>query len=961
MSTTWSDVGIRFRRSSNPRGDSKERCPKCGDPNSLSVNRIKETWKCWSSSCRWEGGLKNNQLVKVEYRKPPTPSSLDLSPRGLDFLTKRGLSPEALYKHKIFSKVAAFRTDYTSEPICEYEAICIPVYKHKTMVNTIHRRIWYSKPELVDAKLQKRAKWFFLTGCEQPLLNVDNIDFNQPIYWVEGPLDGLALETIGITNWVSLPNGSPLPGNSAEGRLSILDEWMMELDKCPTHHLDLDNDEPGQYMIENLARRLRQEKCRILEWPTYNFGIEPEIKKLKDVGDILEHCGPNILSEFITDSSVPFPLPGCATKAKLKRILMNEPPVRPDAKIGIPEIDNLFSLQLGYLHIFTGIPGTGKALAIDTPIPTPDGWKPMGDLEVGDKVFDEKGHICNVTMVTPVMHDRECFEMKFSDNTSMVCDADHQWFTRDDKARRSEYRAKLNGRESGGPAKANGVDQSYKRKLAGIKTTKEIAQQITVEAGKRYNHSVPMALPLDLPEISLPIDPYVLGAWLGDGHSAGARITKPDEQLFTEIAKAGFTIRDGSKLETKGIGGLHTVLRSMNLLNNKHIPAQYLRASYNQRLRLLQGLMDTDGYIDDRDGKCEFCSIRRELAYQVKELAMSLGLKTNLYEGRAILNGKDCGPKYRVYFTPTIPVFLLERKAKKVRLERKPAQEWRQIVGCIPVQSVPVRCIQVDSPSSLYLAGENFIPTHNSTTLSDFLRRVSECYKWRHLIFSAEDSAKSFYHRVMTQFIGAPYSEMGDEVKDTASDWAIDYFSWIEHDQIKTLDEVLNLAEGLIRQKDIKCLLIDPWNKVQNERVALGMSEPEYLTYGLNKVSAFVKKWMIAGVVVIHPSQLKGRNGEVRAVASYYDINGGAASANIADAIGSIDPLPDQRAPGLGCLPTKFSIHKMRERPALGNIGSVQLIFDPRTKRIMSTEDFNTMRYNYVKGDKQYEEEVGEV
>ena len=132
--------------------------------------------------------------------------------------------------------------------------------------------------------------------------------------------------------------------------------------------------------------------------------------------------------------------------------------------------------------------------------------------------------------------------------------------------------------------------------------------------------------------------------------------------------------------------------------------------------------MDTDGYIN-QNGNCEFCSTRTELADAVYELCITLGIKTTIVESRAILNGIDHGPKYRVCFTPYIPVFQLPRKRKLVKEAgaQSSRQSRRYIIAVDDVPSVPVRCITVDSVSSLYLVTKSMIPTHNTRVGSEWV------------------------------------------------------------------------------------------------------------------------------------------------------------------------------------------------------------------------------------------------
>ena len=150
-------------------------------------------------------------------------------------------------------------------------------------------------------------------------------------------------------------------------------------------------------------------------------------------------------------------------------------------------------------------------------------------------------------------------------------------------------------------------------------------------------------------------------------------------------------------------------------MDGKYVPRPYLEAGVRQRMALLQGLMDTDGYVDDVAGRCEFTSINEALADGVVELAASLGFRPVKTDGRATLNGVDHGPKYRVKFTPDRPVFRLPRKLARQKTADDRFHRFRAIAVVREVASVPVRCIQVASPRGVFLVSRSFIPTHNSS------------------------------------------------------------------------------------------------------------------------------------------------------------------------------------------------------------------------------------------------------
>ena len=350
----------------------------------------------------------------------------------------------------------------------------------------------------------------------------------------------------------------------------------------------------------------------------------------------------------------------------------------------------------------------GKALALDTPVPTPTGWRTMADLEPGDVVFDETGAPTTILAATPPMLGRPCREVTFSDGTRVVADASHQWVTIDKNGRRR------------GQARIE------------VRTTEEIGR--TVRARGELNHHVPLAGPVQYPHrLDLPIEPYTLGAWLGDGTTTAAAITCCDEGILEQISGEGYAVRRlgcgrhlfsiGATGRTRDVatgryernGRLSSRLRDLGMREGKYVPRAYLESGVSQRLALLQGLMDTDGFVDDIGGRCEFTSTKAVLADAVIELAASLGFRPIRSEGRATLNGRDCGPKFRVKFTPDRPVFRLGRKLARQKAAGARFHRFRAIDVVREVPSVPVRCIQVDSPRGVFLVSRSFIPTHNSS------------------------------------------------------------------------------------------------------------------------------------------------------------------------------------------------------------------------------------------------------
>ena len=283
--------------------------------------------------------------------------------------------------------------------------------------------------------------------------------------------------------------------------------------------------------------------------------------------------------------------------------------------------------------------GHGKALEINTPIPTPSGWKRIVDLEPDDIVFDENGNQIKVKSKSEIFKDRDSYKVTSTDGYSVIADAAHEW-----------------------PVRLYSQNRVYHNK-----TTEFLFNRQAVRRPQLKKHG-----PLQIESKPLPIDPYILGLWLGDG-----------------------------------------------LLSNKNIPENYLWSDVKSRTDLLQGLMDTDGFIS-KDGQAEFCSTNKQLAEGVRHLVVSLGYKASFVTGTASLYGKDCGEKYRVMFYMPNSVTL----PRKLARSKKNDSELKWPDRCITVEyygKCDTVCIEVDSQLHQYLCGYGMFPTHNSDISSRYL------------------------------------------------------------------------------------------------------------------------------------------------------------------------------------------------------------------------------------------------
>jgi replicative DNA helicase len=374
---------------------------------------------------------------------------------------------------------------------------------------------------------------------------------------------------------------------------------------------------------------------------------------------------------------------------------------------GFTDLDRLLNgLHPGQLIIVAGRPGLGKALALDTPLPTPDGWTTMGEVAVGDRLIGADGRPTTVTAAFDVLHDRPCFRVEFCDGSSIVADAEHLWKTRTTPgepvtADGTRLPVRWPDATSRSPEQV-GVDVSPVR----VVTTVDIATTLCDDLG-RARHVVPTCAPMELPERELPVPPYAMGSWLaGPGRAAAP--------------------------------GLRERMRVAGVSGAPRIPAPYLRASVAQRRALLAGLLDAAGTVT-ATGEVRLTAASRGLAEDVRELAVSLGYR--------------CSPGATgrvVEFAVGEPVFRWSggRDGRTRRVTA--AARVRRIVAVRPVPSVPVRCVTVDNDDHLYLAGRAMVPTHNSTASMDFARHSAIRANQAAAIFSLEMSKVEIVMRLLS-------------------------------------------------------------------------------------------------------------------------------------------------------------------------------------------------------------------
>lgn len=348
-------------------------------------------------------------------------------------------------------------------------------------------------------------------------------------------------------------------------------------------------------------------------------------------------------------------------------------------------------------RIFTNADGSDfypvdlKGLDVNTPIPTPSGWATMGSLQVGDQVLGSNGEPCEVTRKSQPRR-IDCYRVLFDDGTSVVCDSEHLWET------------------------TSGGSSPGAKRVTAVRGVREI--QRTLRRNGRRQHRVRLTEPLRLPAADLPIEPYALGVWLGDGRAKSGEFTKPDPEIADELRRQGSRVREvttpNDRCRRWLIEGLTKQLRIAGLQFNKHVPDVYLRGSILQRLALLRGLMDTDGTYNKARRSVTFTSTDKSLREAVAELALSLGERVYRFDVERTGFSKTV-TSHDVRWTPTnYNPFTMPRKADQVILRRHGQSLRRMIVSIEQTITVTTQCIAVDSHDNTYLAGDDFVVTHNS-------------------------------------------------------------------------------------------------------------------------------------------------------------------------------------------------------------------------------------------------------
>lgn len=356
------------------------------------------------------------------------------------------------------------------------------------------------------------------------------------------------------------------------------------------------------------------------------------------------------------------------------------------------------------LCIMSTVCGNGKAQPLYSKIFTENGYVNLGDLKIGDKIYGEDGELHNVTGI----FDRgikPIYEVTFSDGTSTRCCDEHLWTYKYDK------------------------------------TSNYITEPLRDLVNKKSPKFIPITKPLNMKKKNLEIDPYVLGALIGDGGFTNTNISfsnteidivnklkakLSDEINFVKVDDVSHRLVDKSDMENNGeyrVNRLNEKLRHYNLFNKKSsekfIPNDYKYSSIEDRLEILRGLIDTDGYVTNEGGYVEYSTTSQQLSEDIKFIVQSLGgtcyvgTKLGKYTHRNRIH--ECKTSYRLGIKLPLEYIPFSSSKHLSRYTgRRQREPYRKIVNVKFIGDEVCKCIMVDNPSHLYLT-DNLIVTHNTT------------------------------------------------------------------------------------------------------------------------------------------------------------------------------------------------------------------------------------------------------
>lgn len=414
--------------------------------------------------------------------------------------------------------------------------------------------------------------------------------------------------------------------------------------------------------------------------------------------------------------------------------------------------DEMFEDNINLLLI--GNNGVGKAVTLDTPILTTKGWKAMGDITYDDQLFGRDGKPCNITGIYP-QGEKQVYRVHFVDGTFVDCCKDHLWM----------YNTRY--RESKG--------------FTDFKTA--TTDELYVNYTKPRSVFIPVCEAIQFEEQDLPIPPYALGLLIGDGYlpeQGAVTFTNTEKDLIDALSielKDIAVVKQNSanrfqwclrSVQPYARSTLKTLLRELGLIGTKSqtkfIPYKYLMSSVEDRMALLQGLIDTDGSVTYRHG-IRYSTRSYRLSQDIISLARSLGYRTTFHT-----HLRENGTDYVVHLLTKEPLFRSAKHCSRfVNNSKKPPRNYKTLrIDSIEIldKFEEMQCISVDSPDHTFIC-KDYIVTHNTYVSSIVLQYCYGRYYSTRMITFKDLISKSFNGDDTSEYWNTEFlviDELGAEV-----------------------------------------------------------------------------------------------------------------------------------------------------------------------------------------------------
>lgn len=351
--------------------------------------------------------------------------------------------------------------------------------------------------------------------------------------------------------------------------------------------------------------------------------------------------------------------------------------------------------------------GKGKAHPYSQIVYTPDGVKQWGEIQIGDTLFGDDGNLTTVTAI-PFDEEEKIYTVTLSDGRKLQCTSGHNFYVRDHRKHPHMRVADL--------WEIMHTDYAHKRKDGGIE----------------YYYSIPNNKAVEFKAQKVMIDPYTLGLLLGDGSLSNCclnivRFTSHKDDIETYKNNIPYDIIEHKAKHDYGIkiNNVLNILENYRLLNvlsdAKFIPKEYLFNTSEVRMSILQGIMDTDGTVNN-NGVPMLTTTSEQLAKDVRWLCHSLGYNSTMFTKQGKYKDDKgehvCKITYNVTILTNDPIFRLQRKIDKLTnfssAYSRSRRDWTKIVDIKYSHREKAKCVIVDNDSHCYLIGD-FIVTHNTT------------------------------------------------------------------------------------------------------------------------------------------------------------------------------------------------------------------------------------------------------